>query len=82
MGPMTQYRSRMLGVALIAIAGALKLSWFVGAFRWRSFLATVLLGIVVLPIVAILFWSGVTIAVMNWDDPADYPPGDEQPPAV
>ena len=25
---------------------------------------------------------GVTIAVMNWDDPADYPPGDEKPPAV
>ncbi len=75
MGPMTQQRSRELGALLIAISGAVKLTWFLGCFGGRrSILASIVLGIIVLPIVAVLFWAGVTLVVMNWDNPADYPP--------
>ncbi len=77
MGPMTQQRSRALGALLIAIAGAMKLTWFLGSFGGRrSVLASIVLGIIVLPIVAMVFWIGVTLVVMNWDNPADYPPAD------
>ena len=80
MGPMTQQRSRELGGLLIAIAGAMKLTWFLGCFGGRrSVLASIVLGIIVLPIVAVLFWIGVTLVVMNWDNPADYPPADPAP---
>lgn len=79
-GPMTQQRSRELGGLLIAIAAAIKLTWFLGSFGGqRSVLASIVLGIIVVPIAALLFWIGVTLVVMNWDNPADYPPADPAP---
>jgi len=73
---MTQARSRWLGRTLLAVAGL----QFVGAARalrgcpW--FVALPLL-VVTGAVSALLAWAGVTLAVMNWDDPADYPPSED-----
>ncbi len=74
-GPMTQQRSRLLGRLLMAAAG-LKVSWYLRGLRRRSVLASVLLAPLVLVAAGLLLWVGTTLSVMNWDNPADYPPAD------
>jgi hypothetical protein len=72
-GPMTQARSRWLGRALLGVAG-LQVLLAARSVRGRS----ALIGLPVLAAVGalsvLLAWTGVTLAVMDWDAPADYPP--------
>ena len=78
MGPMTQQRSRLLGRALIAIA-ALQQIAILRQLGRRSFVVWLLLALLTAPISALLGWVGYTLVVMNWDDPADYPPTEDHP---
>lgn len=70
-GPMTLERSRWLGRALIAWAGVSSLL-AVAMVRARWWLLPV--ALVTLAGAGLLAWIGVTLAVMDWDDPADWPP--------
>lgn len=72
---MTQRRSRILGRLLMAAAG-LKLSWYVRGLGGRPALASLLLAPLVLGAAGLLLWVGFTLSVMDWDNPADYPPSD------
>ena len=73
---MTQERSRNLGRGLLVIA-ALQVLWFVFRGGRRSAVVAAPLGIVTFLSAGLLTWVGVTLAVMDWDDPADYPPSDD-----
>jgi hypothetical protein len=75
MGPMTQARSRMLGRALMAIA-AMQQVMMLRQLGRRSFPVWVLLALFTAPLSALLAWVGYTLATMDWDHPADYPPPD------
>jgi len=77
---MTQQRSRNLGRGLVAIA-ALQVLWFLARDARRSALLAIPLGLVTFVIAGLLTWIGVTLAVMDWDHPADYPPEDPASPA-
>lgn len=75
MGPMTQSRSRMLGRALMAIA-ALQQVAVLRQLGRRSFPVWLLLALLTAPLSALLGWVGYTLATIDWDHPADYPPGE------
>ncbi len=73
MGPMTQQRSRILGRVLMA-AGVVKIAWWLrGLVRW-PLVVSIPLALITLPVAALALWTGYTLATMDWDDPADYPP--------
>jgi hypothetical protein len=71
---MTQQRSRNIGRALMALAGIQFVFFFAGAVRRSYLVIAVPLGIAVGVASGLLFWIGYTMAVKDWDDPADYPP--------
>lgn len=73
MGPMTQARSRMLGRTLMAVA-ALQQVMMLRQIGKRSFPVWVLLALLTAPLSALLAWVGYTLATIDWDNPADYPP--------
>lgn len=69
--PMTVERSRWLGRGLVAVA-ALAAAWWLRRLVRRP-LTSLLLAPVLLPAAALGLWAGYTLAVMDWDDPADFP---------
>lgn len=75
MGPMTQARSRWLGRAILATA-AIHLWLALSMARRRWWLIPLALALALAA--AVEAWVGTTMVVMNWDNPADYPPA-EQP---
>lgn len=75
MGPMTQARSRMLGRTLMVVA-ALQQVMMLRQLGKRSFAVWVLLALITAPISALLAWVGYTLATIDWDHPADYPPAE------
>lgn len=74
---MTQQRSRNIGRALMALAGLQFVLFFAGAVRRSYLVIAVPVGIAVGIASGILFWVGYTMAVKDWDNPADYPPPDD-----
>ncbi|MGE3962333.1 MAG: hypothetical protein AB7F65_11700 [Dehalococcoidia bacterium] len=72
---MTQQRSRQIGRALVVIA-AVQVLWFLARGSRRSALLALPLGLATFLVAGVLTWVGVTLAVMDWDHPADYPPAD------
>jgi len=42
----------------------------------RSFPVWLLLALLTAPLSALLGWVGYTLATIDWDTPADYPPGE------
>lgn len=74
---MTQYRSMMLGRALIAVA-VLQQVAVVRQLGRRSFVVWLLLALFTAPLSALLAWVGYTLATTDWDDPADYPPAEDR----
>ncbi|MSQ31349.1 MAG: hypothetical protein EXR64_04905 [Dehalococcoidia bacterium] len=73
---MTQARSRRLGRVLITGSVIAMLVFLRGARR-RPWLLP--LGLVVAPLALLGTWAGYTLATMDWDDPADYPPAADAP---
>jgi len=72
--PMTVERSRWLGRGLM-VAGALLAAWWLRRLSRRP-LGALLLAPVLLPAALLSAWGGFTLAVMEWDDPTDFDPGD------
>jgi len=71
---MTQERSRQIGRALMALAGLQFVFFVFGAVRRSYLVVAVPIGIAVGIASGLLFWIGYTMAVKDWDNPADYPP--------
>ncbi len=72
--PMTVERSRWLGRGLVALGALLAASWL--RRLPRKPVTSLLLAPVLLPLAAISLWGGFTLTVMDWDDPADFIPGE------
>ena len=71
---MTQQRSRQIGRVLMALSGLQLLVFFFGIARRSYLVVAIPVGIVTALASGLLFWIGYTMAVKDWDDPADYPP--------
>ncbi len=71
---MTQERSRQIGRALMMLSGLQVLVFVLGIARRSYLVVAVPVGVVTAVASALLFWVGYTMAVKDWDDPADYPP--------
>ena len=75
-GGISQAQSRNLGRAVMALSVLQALVFFVAASR-RSYVAVAIpVGIIVGTIGGIGFWIGYTMATTDWDEPADYVPGE------
>ena len=74
---MTQERSRNLGRGLIAVA-ALQVLWFLVRGGRRSVFIAAPIGIATFLFAGLLTWVGITLVVMDWDNPADYPPSEAE----
>ena len=81
---MTQQRSRLIGRALMALAGFQFVFFLLGAARRSYLVLAIPIGVTVGIVSGLLFWIGYTMSVKDWDNPADYPPaaasGDTPPP--
>jgi hypothetical protein len=71
---MTQERSRQIGRALMALSGLQLLVFFFGFARRSHVIVALPVGLLTALTSGLLFWVGYTLAVKDWDDPADYPP--------
>ena len=71
--PMTQDRSRLLGRALVGWS-VLQLLLVLRGLRGTSWVLALPAVVLVGALSMLLAWAGVTLVVMDWDDPADYPP--------
>lgn len=73
--PMTVERSRWLGRGLMALGALVAVSWLRRLSRRP--LSSLLLAPLLLPVAALSLWGGFTLAVMDWDSPADFTPDDD-----
>jgi hypothetical protein len=76
-GGITQDQSRLLGQAIMGLAVVQLVAYLVAATQ-RSYLAVAIpVGIAVGVFSGIAFWIGYTMAVTDWDRPADYLPDED-----
>ena len=68
----------MLGRLLMACGGLL-LPMTARSMRGRSVLLALPVLLVIAAVSAFFAWVGITLATMNWDNPADYPPAEDAP---
>ena len=71
---MTQGRSRQIGRVLMGLSGLKILVFVCYMARRLPLVLAVPVGGLTAVASALLFWVGYTMAVKDWDDPADYPP--------
>ncbi len=75
---MTTERSRRMGQALMALAGLQFLFFLAGAVRRSYLVLAIPIGIAVGVASGVMFWVGYTMATKDWDDPADWPPAEDE----
>ena len=75
-GGISQTQSRNLGRAVMVLSVLQAVVFFTAAIR-RSYVAVAIpVGIIVGTIAGLGLWIGYTMATTDWDDPADYIPGE------